>query len=51
MYHVSAQDVDARMINIHYYYYYTYMYCLALVTSTVMRTFVKTLQSRLISVL
>ena len=22
MYHVSAQDVDERMINGHYYYYY-----------------------------
>ena len=21
MYHVSAQDVDERMINVHYYYY------------------------------
>ena len=24
MYHVSAQGVDERMINVHYYYYY---YC------------------------
>ena len=23
MYHVSAQDVDERMINVHYYYYYS----------------------------
>ena len=23
MYHVSAQGVDERMINVHYYYYYT----------------------------
>ena len=22
MYHVSAQGVDERMINVHYYYYY-----------------------------
>ena len=22
MYHVSAQDVDEHMINVHYYYYY-----------------------------
>ena len=22
MYHVSAQGVDKRMINVHYYYYY-----------------------------
>ena len=22
MYHVSAQSVDERMINVHYYYYY-----------------------------
>ena len=22
MYHVSAQDVDERMINVYYYYYY-----------------------------
>ena len=25
MYHVSAQGVDERMINIHYYYYYSVM--------------------------
>ena len=25
MYHVSAQSVDERMINVHYYYYYYYM--------------------------
>ena len=24
MYHVSAQKVDERMINVHYYYYYYY---------------------------
>ena len=24
MYHVSAQSVDERMINVHYYYYYVY---------------------------
>ena len=24
MYHVSAQDIDEHMINVHYYYYY---YC------------------------
>ena len=24
MYHVSAQGVDERMINVHYYYYYYY---------------------------
>ena len=23
MYHVSAQGVDERMINVHYYYYYS----------------------------
>ena len=22
MYHVSAQGVDERMVNVHYYYYY-----------------------------
>ncbi len=22
MYHVSAQSIDERMINVHYYYYY-----------------------------
>ena len=22
MYHVSAQGIDERMINVHYYYYY-----------------------------
>ena len=26
MYHVSAQGVDKRMINVHYYYYYYYYY-------------------------
>ena len=26
MYHVSAQSVDERMINVHYYYYYYYYY-------------------------
>ena len=26
MYHVSAQGVDERMINVHYYYYYHYYY-------------------------
>ena len=25
MYHVSAQGIDERMINVHYYYYYIYM--------------------------
>ena len=24
MYHVSAQGIDERMINVHYYYYYIY---------------------------
>ena len=24
MYHVSAQGIDERMINVHYYYYYYY---------------------------
>ena len=24
MYHVSAQGVDERLINVHYYYYYNY---------------------------
>ena len=24
MYHVRAQDVDERAINVHYYYYYYY---------------------------
>ena len=23
MYHVSAQGIDERMINVHYYYYYS----------------------------
>ena len=26
MYHVSAQGVDERMINVHYYYYYNNIY-------------------------
>ena len=26
MYHVSAQGVDERMLNVHYYYYYYYYY-------------------------
>ena len=26
MYHVSAQGVDERMINVHYYYYYYYYF-------------------------
>ena len=26
MYHVSAQGVDERMINVRYYYYYYYYY-------------------------
>ena len=26
MYHVSAQGVDERMINVHYYYYYFLVY-------------------------
>ena len=26
MYHVSAQGVDERMINVHYYYYYYYIH-------------------------
>ena len=25
MYHVSAQGVDERMINVHYYYYYLFL--------------------------
>ena len=24
MYHVTAQGIDERMINVHYYYYYYY---------------------------
>ena len=28
MYHVSAQGVDKRMINVHYYYYHHYYYLL-----------------------
>ena len=27
MYHVSAQGVDERMINVHYYYYYDKRFC------------------------
>ena len=27
MYHVSAQGVDERMINVHYNYYYYYYVC------------------------
>ena len=27
MYHVSAQGVDERMINVHYYYYYKPTVC------------------------
>ena len=26
MYHVSAQGIDERMINVHYYYYDVYIY-------------------------
>ena len=26
MYHVSAQGVDERMINVHYYYYYRMLF-------------------------
>ena len=26
VYHVSAQGVDERMMNVHYYYYYYYYY-------------------------
>ena len=26
MYHVSAQGIDERMINVHYYYYYKEIY-------------------------
>ena len=29
MYHVSAQGIDERMINVHYYYYYYYYYYVA----------------------
>ena len=28
MYHVSAQGVDERMINVHYYYYYNACLCM-----------------------
>ena len=28
MYHVSAQGVDERMINVHYYYYYSVHDCM-----------------------
>ena len=28
MYHVSAQGVDERMINVHYYYYYNARFCM-----------------------
>ena len=27
MYHVSAQGIDERMINVHYYYYYMHALC------------------------
>ena len=30
MYHVSAQGVDERMINVHYYYYDYYYYIVSL---------------------
>ena len=30
MYHVSAQGVDERMINVHYYYYYIISFLLLL---------------------
>ena len=35
MYHVSAQGIDERMINVHYYYYYYYrdVYCQVLLLS------------------
>ena len=26
MYHVSAQGIDERMINVHYYYYYSWAF-------------------------
>ena len=31
MYHVSAQSIDERMINVHYCYYY-YLFCLVCVS-------------------
>ena len=33
MYHVSAQGVDKRMINVHYYYYKQVLWCCELVTT------------------
>ena len=27
MYHVCAQGVDERMLNVHYYYYYLKLFC------------------------
>ena len=35
MYHVSAQGVDERTINVHYYYYY---YCVAVFSLRSART-------------
>ena len=32
MYHVSAQGVDERMINVHYYYYYSYEFDTSIVS-------------------
>ena len=33
MYHVSAQGIDERMINVHYYYYFCAIFCFRLFTS------------------
>ena len=38
MYHVSAQGIDERMINVHYYYYKLfYIWCINAVTYIVTR--------------
>ena len=37
MYHVSAQGVDERMINVHYYYYYSFVSPLLFLTVPALR--------------
>ena len=32
MFHVSAQGVDGRMINVHYYYYLTFLKLFIIIT-------------------
>ena len=37
MYHVSAQGVDDRMINVHYYYYYCQTHDGTVITESIIR--------------